>query len=208
MKIEMAESLIYSWLRHEKKCQLVQNNWKASPNWKLVSDKKLQKLLDDSRKERFFENQSISLQQIIKQAESDAIGISIQDNNNIVYAVDVAFHENGLNYGSKKKTIKKICEKCLRTAMCLYGFVNIKRAEIIFASPKVGRTIEGDLQQSVNKINQIIKNNNLDYCVQLIANDAFKQKILDPVLKLNKSVADTSELFLRSYQLTQMFDTL
>ena len=26
MKIEMGESLIYSWLRHEKLCQLVQTN--------------------------------------------------------------------------------------------------------------------------------------------------------------------------------------
>ena len=30
MKIEMGESLIYSWLRHEKHCQLTQKNWKAS----------------------------------------------------------------------------------------------------------------------------------------------------------------------------------
>ena len=33
MKIEMGESLIYSWLRHEKLCQLVQTNWKVSPFW-------------------------------------------------------------------------------------------------------------------------------------------------------------------------------
>lgn len=35
MKIEIGESLLYSWLRHEKKCQLVQMNWKASPAWEL-----------------------------------------------------------------------------------------------------------------------------------------------------------------------------
>ena len=29
MKIEIGESLIYSWLRHEKQCQLVQTNWKV-----------------------------------------------------------------------------------------------------------------------------------------------------------------------------------
>lgn len=33
MKIEMGESLFYSWLRHIKECQLVQTNWKTSPNW-------------------------------------------------------------------------------------------------------------------------------------------------------------------------------
>ena len=35
MKIEMGESLFYSWLRHIKGCQVVQTNWKASPQWPL-----------------------------------------------------------------------------------------------------------------------------------------------------------------------------
>lgn len=30
MKIEMGESLFYSWLRHVKECQIVQTNWKVS----------------------------------------------------------------------------------------------------------------------------------------------------------------------------------
>ena len=29
MKIEMGESLFYSWLRHVKDCQIVQTNWKG-----------------------------------------------------------------------------------------------------------------------------------------------------------------------------------
>ena len=36
MKIEMGESLIYSWLRHEKQCQLAQTNWKSSSYWELL----------------------------------------------------------------------------------------------------------------------------------------------------------------------------
>ena len=35
MKIEMGESLLYSWLRHVKECQIVQTNWKISPQWEL-----------------------------------------------------------------------------------------------------------------------------------------------------------------------------
>jgi len=31
MKIEMGESLLYSWLRHVKECQIAQTNWKVSP---------------------------------------------------------------------------------------------------------------------------------------------------------------------------------
>ena len=35
MKIEMGESLFYSWLRHVKECQIVQTNWKVSSQWQL-----------------------------------------------------------------------------------------------------------------------------------------------------------------------------
>ncbi len=32
MKIEVGESLCYSYLRHVKQCPIVQTNWKASEN--------------------------------------------------------------------------------------------------------------------------------------------------------------------------------
>ena len=32
MKIEIGESIMFSWLRHAKNCQLVQLNWKPSVN--------------------------------------------------------------------------------------------------------------------------------------------------------------------------------
>ena len=44
MKIEIGESLMYSWLRHNKLCELAQTNWKASENWVRKHDKELQKL--------------------------------------------------------------------------------------------------------------------------------------------------------------------
>ena len=44
MKIEMGESLFYSWLRHVKDCQIVQNNWKPSPQWNLLHADELEAL--------------------------------------------------------------------------------------------------------------------------------------------------------------------
>ena len=44
MKIEMGESLTYSWLRHEKLCQLVQTNWKVSPFWELENRQEIEDL--------------------------------------------------------------------------------------------------------------------------------------------------------------------
>lgn len=44
MKIEMGESLFYSWLRHVKECQIVQTNWKVSPQWQLQDEDALERL--------------------------------------------------------------------------------------------------------------------------------------------------------------------
>ena len=49
MKIEIGESLIYSWLRHAKGCQIVQTNWKPSiKSWELQNEEMLQSLMEQS----------------------------------------------------------------------------------------------------------------------------------------------------------------
>ena len=47
MKIEMGESLFYSWLRHVKECQIVQTNWKVSPQWDFKNAEEIEKLLNE-----------------------------------------------------------------------------------------------------------------------------------------------------------------
>ena len=117
MKIEMGESLFYSWLRHVKACQIVQTNWKVSPQWPLQHEEELAELL--SATDNLFSTKygykvfkkNTSLSQIIQQGECDAVGLSIANGRVSTYAVDVAFHEAGLNYGSKETTICKIIAK-------------------------------------------------------------------------------------------------
>lgn len=52
MKIEMGESLFYSWLRQVKECQIVQTNWKVSRKWNLLHEPEL--LLIKEETEKFF----------------------------------------------------------------------------------------------------------------------------------------------------------
>ena len=132
MKIEMGESLFYSWLRHVKDCQIVQTNWKASPQWDLQHQEELEGLyrnIDQDLQEklgyRVFKNNS-SLEQVIRQGECDALGSNIQDGQVSYYAVDVAFHESGVCYGSREETVARIIKKCVRTAFCIYGFLTPK----------------------------------------------------------------------------------
>lgn len=211
MKIEMGESLFYSWLRHVKDCQVVQTNWKVSPQWNLQHKAELESLMQYTDK-HFSEkyNYSIfkknsSLAQILQQGECDAVGISVQEGLNRIYAIDVAFHEGGLNYGSREVTVMKVIAKTIRTAMCLWGYMECKDAEIIFASPKINPAIIKDIEPCIQDINTIFFVNGLNFKARVIANDDFNDVVLQPILMVSDGVSDTSELFLRSYQMFNMF---
>lgn len=211
MKIEMGESLFYSWLRHVKECQIVQTNWKVSPLWEMQHETEIHAMMENFEEHflkkynyQIFKKNS-SMQQIINQGECDVIGISFDKEDMSYYAVDVAFHENGLNYGSREETVMKVIAKCIRTAMCLYGYMDAKGAEIIFASPKINPAVYSDLEPCIEDLNKLFEYYMLDYRVRLIANETFDEKVLKPILLASDGIADTSELFLRSYQMYKMF---
>lgn len=211
MKIEMGESLFNSWLRHVKECQIVQNSWKISPSWKLQHETDLFSLMQAA--DQLFSakyNYSIfkknsSLSQILRQGECDVIGISLQNGLSHIYAVDVAFHESGLQYGNRPETVMKVVAKIIRTAMCLWGYMGCKEGEIIFASPKITPAVLKDILPCVEDINNIFTDNGFRFKASIVANSDFHHFILRPILEMSGNVADTSELFMRSYQLYHMF---
>ncbi|MFE8698265.1 hypothetical protein ACFYKT_18235 [Cytobacillus sp. FJAT-53684] len=213
MKIEIGESLMLSWLRHVKKCQSVQLNWKPSINhWELSNEREIELIMQTVNahyEERYsfnvFKNNK-SYMQLLQQGELDALGLHIQ--NGVIkdiYGVDVAFHEAGLNYGSKIETLERVIKKIVRTAMLLFGYFNMRKGTIIFASPKINNAVYEPLQSSVKELEGLFKSMELDFEIELLANVNFKSQVLDPVLQLSSSVADTSELFLRSIQMYNMF---
>ena len=212
MKIEMGESLFYSWLRHVKECQIVQTNWTTSGQWPLMHDDELEEIksvTDDYFHEKYgydIYKKTASLSQLLQQAESDAVGIAIQDGFNKVFAVDVAFHGAGLNYGDRVSTIQKIIRKYLRTAMCIYGYLDTRDAEIIFASPKINRSVLEGVLPCIEDMQNIMDNLRFHFRFRILANKDFRDKVLFPILKVSNGVADTNELFIRSYQMVQMFD--
>lgn len=210
MKVEIGESLIYSWLRHEKQCQLVQTNWKLSSYWNLENYEELHELYD--KFSRYYKDnygydifKSNTLEQLLKQAEIDVIGISFSESAHSIFAVDIAYHGAGLNYKGKEETLSKVIQKCVRTALCLYGYFNIATGEIIFASPKVNPATEKELIPLFEELTRLIKKFGLEFTVSLCCNNAFSSEILQPIMTKGTNIADTSELFLRSIQLYQMF---
>ena len=205
MKIEIGESLIYSWLRHCCNCQICQINWKTSQKWNTdkVNWDECQNLMDESSKVfgSVFK-QTKNIEQLVKQCEIDVLGINIF--NNSIFAVDIAYHSAGLGY---KDSINVITKKILRTvfALKLY-FPKIADYNIYFISPIVNTSLNNQLHARVEEIVNFLQERGLNFNVELFLNDKFKIEILNPIMKISNDVADMSELFLRSHQLISLFE--
>lgn len=217
MKIEMGESLCASWLRHVKGCQVVQTNWSNSPTWESWNDgeyqEKIEKLFDAvsaSFKSKYPDYDDVfkknSLQTLLKQSECDDFGICIEKDRQVAYGVDVVFHKNGFIYtGDLKKDIPRVIKKCARTAMSILLYTGINEVEIIFASPIMMPTHYDKLKPAIDDLNSIMRECGFTYNMRLIANDDFKNEIALPLLKVSENINDDNELFLRSWQLAEIF---
>lgn len=211
MKIEIGESLVYTWLRHVKQCQMVQMNWTPSDLWTLKHESDLDQIMKSV--DLLFPNYAIfghktkmPLKQFIAHAEIDVMGSL--DLGNAIFAVDVAFHENGLGYGGTVENAARVVKKCLRAAMCIYGYFDKKDAEVIFVSPKIHKKDWPIIEQNVRDLELELNNMGYGFVFKVICDQStpdFQSEILDPVLGVINSIADTNELFVRSVQLLHMY---
>lgn len=212
MKIEIGESLMLSWLKHIKNCQIVQLNWKPSTMaWEYYNDEKIEEIIETTQAyfiesfDLFKKNKGAN--QIIQQGEIDAFGIQLQGTQvRNVYAVDVAFHESGLNYGSKDETVARVLKKMARMAITIYGYFDTYSATIIFASPKIHNAVLVMLEEQLSILEMLFHEEfNLGFKFELICNESFDERIISTIDGVSSNVADTSELYMRSIQMFKMF---
>jgi len=134
--------------------------------------------------------------QFLRQAEIDVVGLGQYGS---IHAIDVAFHEGGLNYGGGVGN--RVLKKLLRTVLVLMAYhPPLVRRHIYFVSPKVHRAA----QQPLDDIFDRLREEYDDISWHLLTNEAFANEMLLPTLDKGTSVADMSELFLRSYKLLQL----
>ena len=212
MKIEIGESLVYSWLRHIKNCQIVQLNWKTSPKWHRaeINLDSIKSEIEEKFKDPAFDifHKNSGVDQLLKQAEIDVVGVSYDPNKEerTYYFVDVAFHENGVNYGINEETISRILKKFIRSYfLYLSYFKDSSSAVFYFVTPKMSELIFEPLILSLIKLEEIFNNHGWHPNFQLLVNDDFKNEILTPTMASVSEIADTNELFLRSAKLWKMF---
>ncbi len=205
MKIEIGESLCYSYLRHVKRCWLVQTNWKVSEHWeKYKTDEELETMFL-AMKQRFDRDGNVfkkttGVAQFLGQGEIDVVGVDQQSG---VHAMEVAFHEAGLNYGGGVDN--RVFKKLLRTVMILKAYQPPRTTHhIYFVSPKVNPGV----QQPVEVIFTALRSEYPDIEWNLFLNDDFSEQVVHPTLEKAGSVADTSELFMRSWKLLDVAGVL
>ena len=215
MKIEIGESLALSYLKHVKKCVIYQTNWKLSSWWLQELGKKspAEELYDELKKSPSKEKTAATdfdvkdvltsdFSQFLKQAEIDVLGV---DKDGNVYAIDVAFHEGGLGYGKKVEARDCVMKKFVRSYMIMLGCFPGKKCTVIFASPKVDAAKQDLIMPALEELQADARFKDKEMItLEYIANDKFKEEILDQTIEASRDDADTNELFLRSYKLISM----
>lgn len=209
MKIEIGESLALSYLKHVKNCVIYQTNWKSSRQWAFLGrEEDASEAFDRLVKDGLLSFQGKtkpSFTQFLKQAEIDILGINLLEKK--MYVMDIAYHEDGLNYKNEDRTIKSFKKKLLRSYLLLRSyFPEDYEYEIIFASPKVRPKLNKELEDATEALNDLRDDVLSKGAVvfKYIANDKFKVEILDQTIEASRDDADTNELFLRSYKLLNM----
>lgn len=205
MKIEIAESLIYSYLKHNEGCRFVQTNWMTSGKWIITGyEKERAKLLFNkiSNSEFFtgiFKNSSF--EQLIKQAEIDVLGINTTENT--IYGIDIAFHSAGLNYGSKEETAFRIIKKIFRTIFIMQTFFNEnEKFNSYFITPKVNPATKVLIDDLMIKAKEVINDEFIS--IEFISNEQFYSEIVDPLIENTDDEHDTAELFSRAIKLLKL----
>ena len=213
MKVEIGESLIFSWLRHVRGCPIAQTSWKPSPAWPIRHEASLaadfERMREIAAQRLGFEVfRKSSFRQFIRQAEIDVLGLRFCDAGLSAVAVDSAFHENGVQYGDRQETVGRILKKLIRTAFALDAYFDLHQAEIAFATPKMHNAVQDDLQQCWPVLQSILADCDRLSAVRMslrtVANGDFAEQVMQPVLDRVDQVADTSELFLRAQQLVRV----
>jgi hypothetical protein len=217
VKIEIGESLIYSWLRHVQGCVVTQMNWKPSPTWDVAKELELTQAFEAARN---FARQDIGVPifkngefgQFIRQAEIDGLGVCWNRDSGgpSVIAVDSAFHENGLQYGNPDETVGRVLKKLIRSALAIEAYLDVAEASVIFAAPKMAEAVRERIRHLLSVLERCLAEQRSSTMPRLhfriIANADFANEILAPVLEQVDTVADTSELFMRAQQLMRLAD--
>ena len=214
MKIEVGKSLISSWLKHAKSCQIVQTNWQPSVDTLEINNEELlDEIIGDIHNKFFVEmnyelfNTKTTASEIVKENTINLTGLELNKCRiKKVYAVETRFVEDGRTYGTTAEITEDILRKMMGMAIATLAHFDCKKGEVIFASPIVSRTVSEKLDDICVILTDYFNGKwNMDFTFRAICNNEFKSRIVDVIHALSESIIDESELYMRSIQIYNNF---
>jgi hypothetical protein len=207
VRFEIGETLILSWLKHIKNCQITQLNWSPSNSFSINNIEDINKIID-SIQELLYEKHNISIslsnfhKEYIHQNYIGVVGLDIQEGAiENLYAVN-SFYENTYSSDELYYTqFEILINQITRMALSIIGFFNIRKGNIILAAPKMHNEHAELLKSVMESLNTIFHSYNLKYQFSLYLNEDFEKWIFDPVCNNLNVGTNPSELFLDSIKL-------
>lgn len=190
--MENSESLLVSWLKDSKKCQITQTHWKvSSSSWVLHNEDTIEEVITSLHEffsERFNYTIFSNMKSFLKSLQLsviDALGMEILSGiESNLYVINADFNHVGHNAKNITPVIERILINMIRTAMQIHGFYNLSKGTIIFAAPKTNLAIVEPLTNAVKALNEIFKVFGFQFSFILYLNEEYRNQILSPSVKV------------------------
>lgn len=193
--------LLVSWLKEIKKCQITQTNWNvSSSSWDLHNMDIIEEVLSSIKElleERYniyiFKNTRSPLI-FLNHGEIDFLGLEIKSGTIAnIYAINTSINLYGMKTRNKTEFIEKILKNMIRSAMQIYGYYDLSRGSIIFASTELHPTIKEELSEIVKLLNEVFKIYGFQFIFTHYINEELNDHISNSLLK-NKSYRKIEEI--------------
>lgn len=128
--------------------------------------------------------------------------LGLNNEENFVYAIDCAFHYNGLNY---KDTVNKVTSKLIKSALILKVYFGSNNGFFsYFITPKfTNKKDKKNLKELLDIVNKTLENE-INCQIRIYEGDNFFDEFIEKLVKETNSEHNTNELFLRAVKLINL----
>lgn len=202
------QSLVFSYLKHVKKCKIIQTNWILQDNSWDVEYNTVHELLRISK--NYFRNkyrinlfENIELDNdITKLSCIDAFGIAFNGD----YTQDIYGVICELNEESSHINVEKILEKVLIVSICLISCFNKINGNIIFMCPRLDDNVIQQMGIYYFDIKEIFRQMSLSFELNILLNEQFEEEVIRKLEELSSHIDETDEeVYLKSLKFQKQF---
>ena len=214
--MNVAEEMCASWLRHVKKCAVVQLNFRVSKLWHEIDGGEplemcnaLRKRLEKHYGFKLFgikkRIKDRDLKQIFNSAELDVVGFDFGMEELLI--CEVADHRRGCDYGGKDLTIRKVAEKVVRAVAVARTYTSVEHITVYVVATMISKPMHKSIQVLIDRINDYYETCADDKCqVQIIPilGHEVVPLLLNDLLTVAED-ANIDDLFVRSLGLVNTY---